>query len=101
MKPLRRKHAVSASAPPVAVPDVLPLYQALFPELGVSPDVPTVQLHAASCGAAVSHARGSWPPGLCTCPNGSGYPRTVATVADGDEPIDAAMSERNRSLGLT
>lgn len=101
MRPLRRKNAASASAPPVAVPDALPLYQALFPELGVSPDAPTVQLHSAVCEAAVSHVRGSWPPGLCTCSEGSDYPRTVATAADGDGPVDAAMADRNNALGLT
>ncbi|GAA1469470.1 hypothetical protein GCM10009603_65430 [Nocardiopsis exhalans] len=85
MRPLRRR-TIGREAPPVPVPDVLPLYRALFPELGVSPDTPTVQLHAAVCEAATTYLRSVWPPAECACPEG--FPVTLVTVADGWNAAD-------------
>ena len=62
---------------------------------GVSVDSPSVLAHLAECRAAVSYMRASWPPEACTC-RGSGFPRVVATVADGWEPLAAADAKRPR-----
>lgn len=97
MRALRRRRAPRTAAPPVAVPDVLPLYAWEVGARGVSGDSPIVLEHLAECRAAVSYVHASWPPEACSCPAGSGFPRVVATVADGWELVAAVDAERPRA----
>src|SRR5690606_14792718 len=96
VRALRRRRAPRTAAPPVAVPEVLALYAWMAGASGVSVDSPSVLAHLAECRTAVSYVRASWPPEACTCPARSGFPRVVATVADGWEPLAVADTERPR-----
>lgn len=89
VRPLRRKAgAREAERPPVPLADPLPLYQVLFPELGVSEDTPTVRLHTARCGLVVDFVAVAPPDPDAECTCVTPFPRTVATVADGWDPVD-------------
>lgn len=87
MRPPRRR-ARAVSSPPVAVVNALPLYRAMFDQLDEPSDSPTVVMHVSACETAVGDGLGEWVPRVCTCPEGSGFPRVIATVADGDGPVD-------------
>lgn len=96
MRALRRRRAPRTAAPPVAVPEVLALYAWEVGASGVSGDSPSVLEHLADCRAAVSYVCSLWPPKACTCSADSGFPRVVATVSEGWEPLAAADAERPR-----
>ena len=61
-------------------------YRAMFEELNEPAEAPTVVVHVPRCETAIGDSLREVFPRPCSCPDG------VATVADGDGPVNDAVA---------